>query len=183
MDRRDAARVPRAGDLPRARASDSGSGRRSSAGFSLGNVTATLLAAVAIGQLGIAVPGPIKSTFFLLFLFAVATAWGRSSSAGSSKDGPEADPLLGDRAGAVPAGADRLREARRARPRVRGRPVRGLADDLGVDRRRHRTRSTASGCPPSRPRPTSTRSRSATPSPTSSAPSAPRSCWRRSARS
>ena len=46
-------------------------GPKKLAGFSLGNVTATLLAAVAIGQLGIQVPGPIKSTFFLLFLFAV----------------------------------------------------------------------------------------------------------------
>jgi putative transport protein len=46
-------------------------GPKKLAGFSLGNVTATLLAAVLIGQAGIAVPGPIKSTFFLLFLFAV----------------------------------------------------------------------------------------------------------------
>ena len=46
-------------------------GPKKLAGFSLGNVTATLLAAVAIGQLGITVAGPIKSTFFLLFLFAV----------------------------------------------------------------------------------------------------------------
>jgi len=50
-------------------------------GFSLGNVTATLLAAVLIGQAGIAVPGPIKSTFFLLFLFAVGYGVGRSSFA------------------------------------------------------------------------------------------------------
>jgi putative transport protein len=40
-------------------------------GFSLGSVTATLLAGVLIGQLGITVAGPIKSTFFLMFLFAV----------------------------------------------------------------------------------------------------------------
>jgi putative transport protein len=39
-------------------------------GFTLGTVTATLLAGVLIGQLGITVGGPIKSTFFLMFLFA-----------------------------------------------------------------------------------------------------------------
>ena len=56
-------------------------------GFSLGNVTATLLAAVAIGQLAIQVPGPIKSTFFLLFLFAVGYGVGPQFFAGLGKDG------------------------------------------------------------------------------------------------
>ena len=37
-------------------------GPRKLGGFTLGNVTATLLAGVLIGQLGITVPGPIKST-------------------------------------------------------------------------------------------------------------------------
>ena len=59
------------------------------AGFSLGNVTATLLAAVAIGQLGIAVPGPIKSTFFLMFLFAVGYGVGPQFFRGLSKEGPK----------------------------------------------------------------------------------------------
>src|SRR5512137_487550 len=63
-------------------------GPRKVAGFSLGNVTATLLAAVAIGQLGISVPGPIKSTFFLLFLFAVGYGVGPQFFRGLSKDGP-----------------------------------------------------------------------------------------------
>jgi putative transport protein len=58
-------------------------------GFSLGNVTATLLVAVAIGQLGIQVPGPIKSTFFLLFLFAVGYGVGPQFFRGLSKDGPK----------------------------------------------------------------------------------------------
>jgi putative transport protein len=58
-------------------------------GFSLGNVTATLLAAVAIGQLGIAVPGPIKSTFFLMFLFAVGYGVGPQFFRGLSKEGPK----------------------------------------------------------------------------------------------
>jgi putative transport protein len=59
------------------------------AGFSLGSVTATLLAAVAIGQLGIQVPGPIKSTFFMLFLFAVGYGVGPQFFRGLSKDGPK----------------------------------------------------------------------------------------------
>ena len=58
-------------------------------GFSLGNVTATLLAAVAIGQVGIAVPGPIKSTFFLLFLFAVGYGVGPQFFRGLGKEGPK----------------------------------------------------------------------------------------------
>jgi putative transport protein len=64
-------------------------GPKKLAGFSLGNVTATLLAAVAIGQLGIQVPGPIKSTFFLLFLFAVGYGVGPQFFRGLSKDGPK----------------------------------------------------------------------------------------------
>ena len=39
--------------------------------FSLGTVTSVLLVGVLVGQLKIDVPGPIKSVFFLLFLFAV----------------------------------------------------------------------------------------------------------------
>ena len=58
-------------------------------GFNLGNVTATLLAAVAIGQLGIEIPGPIKSTFFMLFLFAVGYGVGPQFFAGLGKDGPK----------------------------------------------------------------------------------------------
>jgi putative transport protein len=64
-------------------------GPKKLAGFSLGNVTATLLAAVLIGQAGIAVPGPIKSTFFLLFLFAVGYGVGPQFFRGLSKEGPK----------------------------------------------------------------------------------------------
>jgi putative transport protein len=64
-------------------------GPKKLAGFSLGNVTATLLAAVAIGQFGIAVPGPIKSTFFLLFLFAVGYGVGPQFFRGLGKEGPK----------------------------------------------------------------------------------------------
>lgn len=56
-------------------------------GFNLGNVTATLLAAVVIGQLGIEIPGPIKATFFMLFLFAVGYGVGPQFFAGLGKDG------------------------------------------------------------------------------------------------
>jgi putative transport protein len=64
-------------------------GPKKIAGFSLGNVTATLLAAVAIGQLGIEIPGPIKSTFFLLFLFAVGYGVGPQFFRGLGKEGPK----------------------------------------------------------------------------------------------
>src|SRR5688572_33398047 len=57
-------------------------------GFSLGNVTATLLAGVLIGQLGITVAGPIKSTFFLMFLFAVGFGVGPQFFRGLGKEGP-----------------------------------------------------------------------------------------------
>ena len=63
-------------------------GSRKLAGFTLGNVTATLLAGVAIGQLGITVAGPIKSTFFLLFLFAVGFSVGPQFFRGLGKEGP-----------------------------------------------------------------------------------------------
>jgi putative transport protein len=58
-------------------------------GFALGTVTATLLAGILIGQLGIKVEGPIKATFFLLFLFAVGYGVGPQFFQGISKDGPK----------------------------------------------------------------------------------------------
>lgn len=44
--------------------------------FSLGTVTSVLLVGVLVGQLNIPVPGPIKSVFFLLFLFAIGYSVG-----------------------------------------------------------------------------------------------------------
>lgn len=44
--------------------------------FSLGTVTSVLLVGVLIGQLDIDIPGPIKSVFFLLFLFAIGYSVG-----------------------------------------------------------------------------------------------------------
>ena len=56
-------------------------------GLGLGAVTATLIAAVILGQLGITVSGPIKSTFFLMFLFAIGYGVGPQFVRGIAKDG------------------------------------------------------------------------------------------------
>jgi len=62
-------------------------GGKSFKGFSLGAVTATLLAAIAIGQLHITVSPNVKSVFFLLFLFAVGYGVGPQFVRGIAKDG------------------------------------------------------------------------------------------------
>jgi len=59
------------------------------AGFNLGNVTATLLAGVAIGQLGVVLSDDLKSALFLLFLFAVGYGVGPQFVRGLAKDGPK----------------------------------------------------------------------------------------------
>jgi putative transport protein len=46
-------------------------------GIGLGAVTATLLAGVLIGQIGITIAQPLKATVFLMFLFAVG--WRRAA--------------------------------------------------------------------------------------------------------
>src|SRR4051794_29933138 len=56
-------------------------------GVGLGAVTATLLAAVLIGQIGITISQPLKSTVFLLFLFAVGYSVGPQFVRGVAKDG------------------------------------------------------------------------------------------------
>jgi putative transport protein len=56
-------------------------------GIGLGSVTATLLAAVIIGQLGITISPNVKSTFFLIFLFAVGYGVGPQFVRGVAKDG------------------------------------------------------------------------------------------------
>ncbi|OLB48798.1 MAG: aspartate-alanine antiporter [Candidatus Rokubacteria bacterium 13_2_20CM_2_70_11] len=56
-------------------------------GIGLGAVTATLLAAVVIGQLGITISPHVKSTFFLLFLFAVGYGVGPQFVRGVARDG------------------------------------------------------------------------------------------------
>src|SRR6185312_4512290 len=56
-------------------------------GLGLGAVTATLIAAVLIGQLGITISGPLKPTFFLMFLFAIGYGVGPQFVRGIAKDG------------------------------------------------------------------------------------------------
>src|SRR3954454_14219769 len=56
-------------------------------GIGLGAVTATLLAGVAIGQIGITISQPLKATFFLLFLFAIGYGVGPQFVRGIAKDG------------------------------------------------------------------------------------------------
>jgi putative transport protein len=56
-------------------------------GIGLGSVTATLLAGVVIGQLGITISQPLKATVFLLFLFAVGYGVGPQFVRGVAKDG------------------------------------------------------------------------------------------------
>jgi len=56
-------------------------------GIGLGSVTATLLAGVLIGQLGISISQPLKSTVFLMFLFAVGYGVGPQFVRGVAKDG------------------------------------------------------------------------------------------------
>lgn len=55
--------------------------------FSLGTVTSVLLVGVLVGQLNITVDGPIKSVFFLLFLFAIGYKVGPQFFRGLKKDG------------------------------------------------------------------------------------------------
>src|SRR4029077_11071835 len=56
-------------------------------GIGLGAVTATLLAGVLIGQIGISIPQPLKATVFLMFLFAVGYSVGPQFVRGVAKDG------------------------------------------------------------------------------------------------
>ena len=56
-------------------------------GIGLGSVTATLLAGVLIGQIGITISTPLKATVFLMFLFAVGYAVGPQFVRGVAKDG------------------------------------------------------------------------------------------------
>jgi putative transport protein len=56
-------------------------------GIGLGSVTATLLAGVVIGQIGITISPPLKATVFLMFLFAVGYGVGPQFVRGVAKDG------------------------------------------------------------------------------------------------
>src|SRR6516225_2019812 len=56
-------------------------------GLGLGPVTATLITAVIIGQLGITISGPLKPVFFLMFLFAIGYGVGPQFVRGVARDG------------------------------------------------------------------------------------------------
>jgi putative transport protein len=56
-------------------------------GIGLGSVTATLLAGVLIGQIGITINQPLKATVFLMFLFAVGYGVGPQFVRGVARDG------------------------------------------------------------------------------------------------
>src|SRR6476660_7339809 len=56
-------------------------------GLGLGAVTATLIAAVIIGQLGITIGSPLKPFFFLMFLFAIGYGVGPQFVRGIAQDG------------------------------------------------------------------------------------------------
>ncbi|HEX3161017.1 MAG TPA: aspartate-alanine antiporter [Pseudolabrys sp.] len=56
-------------------------------GIGLGAVTATLIAAVIIGQIGITVTGPLKPFAFLMFLFAIGYGVGPQFVRGIAQDG------------------------------------------------------------------------------------------------
>src|SRR5258708_32219711 len=56
-------------------------------GLGLGVVTATLLAAVMIGQLEIKIGSPLKPFFFLMFLFAIGYGVGPQFVRGIAQDG------------------------------------------------------------------------------------------------
>src|SRR3954447_2371802 len=56
-------------------------------GLGLGAVTATLVAAVLIGQLEIKIGGPLKPFFFLMFLFAIGYGVGPQFVRGIAQDG------------------------------------------------------------------------------------------------
>src|SRR5579871_4709359 len=56
-------------------------------GLGLGAVTATLIAAVIIGQIGITISGPLKPFFFLMFLFAIGYGVGPQFVRSVAQDG------------------------------------------------------------------------------------------------
>src|SRR5678815_835469 len=56
-------------------------------GIGLGSVTATLLAGVVVGEIGITISQPLKAFVFLMFLFAVGYAVGPQFVRGIAKDG------------------------------------------------------------------------------------------------
>jgi putative transport protein len=62
-------------------------GKISFGSFKLGAVTGTLLAGVAVGQLGVTLPDAVKQCFFLLFLFAIGFRTGPQFFRGLRSEG------------------------------------------------------------------------------------------------
>ncbi|MFJ5487771.1 TrkA C-terminal domain-containing protein [Hansschlegelia beijingensis] len=58
-------------------------------GFALGGVTGTLLAGVLIGQLDLSISANVKSTFFIIFIFAVGYGVGPQFMHAFRTDGPK----------------------------------------------------------------------------------------------
>ena len=132
-------------------------------GIGLGSVTATLIAAVVIGQIGITVNQPLKAFSFLMFLFAVGYGVGPQFVRGDCQQRPAAGDLLGGAVRVQPARLRGGRKARRLRPRLRGRTLLGLADDLRRDGTLDRRHQPAGPARRSSPRPCSITCRSLTP--------------------
>ena len=109
-------------------------------GLGLGSVTATLLAGVVIGQIGITIAQPLKATVFLMFLFAVGYGVGPQFVRGIAKDGVPQALFAVVQCVFSPGRPLRDRQARRLRLGLRGGILLGLADDLrrhGPFHRRH----------------------------------------------
>ncbi len=102
-------------------------------GIGLGSVTATLLAGVLIGQIGITIAQPLKATVFLMFLFAVGYGVGPQFVRGVARDGVPQALFSVVQCLLQPAGPLRDRQACRLRPRLRGRALLRVADDLRRD--------------------------------------------------
>ena len=102
-------------------------------GIGLGSVTATLLAGVLIGQIGITINQPLKATVFLMFLFAVGYGVGPQFVRGVATGRRAAGALLGRPVPVQPPGPGGDREAGRLRSRLCGRALLGVADDLRRD--------------------------------------------------
>ena len=117
-------------------------------GIGLGAVTATLIAAVIIGQIGITVTGPLKPFAFLMFLFAIGYGVGPQFVRGIAQDGvPQAIFSAVQCVFCLAVPVDH-RENRRLRPRRCRGLVCGFADNLGFDGPRngcHWTRRSAGG--------------------------------------
>ena len=132
-------------------------------GIGLGSVTATLLAGVLIGQIGITISQPLKATVFLMFLFAVGYGVGPQFVRGVAKDGVPQAVFAVVQCMFCLRDPGRNRQDSRLRPGLCGRVLLRVADDLRRDGPLDRRRSTDLAWLPIRPRTCSTRCRSRTP--------------------